>query len=98
MDELIAHAPHDGPAFTEDNATVLRLLHDMLADTSHMLSMKTFQRTRYGRGAFQAIQRHNMGESKWDKVLEDTESMVQKIVRNGNNSRFPLKVHINKHR
>ena len=71
MDELIAHAPHDGPAFAEDNATVLCLQQDMLADTSHMSSMKPFQRTKDGIGAFQAIQRHNMGESKWDKVLQD---------------------------
>ena len=71
MDEFIAHAPHDGPEFTEDNATVLRLLQDILADTSHMSSMKPFQRTRDGRGSFQAIQRHNMGNSKWDNVIED---------------------------
>ena len=56
MDELIAHATHDGPSLAEDNATVLRLLH--------MWSMKPFQRTRDGRGTFQAIQRHNMGDSK----------------------------------
>ena len=70
IDELIAHAPYDGPAFAEDNATVLRLIQDILADTSLMPPMKPFQRTRYGGGDFQAIQHHNMGDSKWDKVLE----------------------------
>ena len=70
----------------------------MLADTSHISSMKPLQRTRDGRGAFQDIQRHNMGESKWDKFLEDAESMFQTRVWNGKNSRFPLKAHINKHR
>ena len=55
MDELIAYAPHDGPSFAEDNATVLRFLQDMLVDTSHMSSMKHFHRTRDDRGAFQAI-------------------------------------------
>ena len=64
MDELIAHAPYDGPAFAEDNVTVLRLLQDILAETSHMSSMKPFQITRYGICAFQAIQRHNMGNFK----------------------------------
>ena len=71
MDELLARAPHDGPSFDEDNSTVLRLLQDMIADTSHMSAIKPFQRTIYGRGAFQAIQRHSMGESKCGKVLED---------------------------
>ena len=69
MDELIADAPNDGASFTEDNAMVLRFLQDMLADTSHMSSMKTFHITRDGRGAFQTIQRHNMDSSKLDKVL-----------------------------
>ena len=64
MDELIAHAPHYGPAFDEDNATVLCLLQDMMADTSHILSMKPSQRTGDGRCALQAIQHHNMGDSK----------------------------------
>ena len=98
MYELISHAPHDGPAFAEDNATVLRLLQYILADTSHMSSMKPFQRTRDGRGAFQDTQRHNMGKYKWDKVLEDAESMVQTRAWNGKNSILPLKAHINKHR
>ena len=71
MDELIEHATHDGPAFAEDNVTVLSLLQGMLVDTSHMSSMKPFHITRDVRGSFQAIQRHNMGESKWYKVLED---------------------------
>ena len=98
MDELTVHDPHDGPEFAEDNATVLRLLQDMLADTLHMLSMNPFQRTRDGRGAFQDTQRHNMGKYKWDKVLEDAESMVQTRAWNGKNSILPLKAHINKHR
>ena len=72
-DELIAHAPHDGAAFAEDNAMVIHLLQDILACTSHMSSMKPLQRTLDGRGTFQAIQSHNMGESKWDKVLKDAE-------------------------
>ena len=98
MDELIAYAPHDGPVFAEDNDTVLCLLQDMLEDTSHMSSMNPFLRTRDGRGSFQAIQHHNMGDYKWYKFLEDAESMFQTRVWNGKNSRFPLKAHINKHR
>ena len=69
MHELIAHDPHDRPAFAEDNATVLHLIQDILEDTSHIFSMKPFQRTRDDRGDFQAIQRHDMGDCKWDKFL-----------------------------
>ena len=98
MDELIAHAPHDGPAFAEDNAKVVRLLQDVLADTSRMLSMKPFQRTRDGRVTFQDTHRQNMGESKWDKSLEDAESMVQTREWNRKNSRFLLKAQIYNHK
>ena len=70
MDELISNAPHDGPALSEDNSTVLHLLQDMLAYTSHVLSMKYFKINIDGRCAFQAIQRQIMGNSKWDQVLE----------------------------
>ena len=98
MDKLIAHAPHDGPEFIEDNATVLLLLQDMLANTSHMSSMNHFQRTRDGRGTFQSIQLHSMGKSKQGNVMENADSMVQTRMWNGKNSRFPLKAHINKHR
>ena len=62
-----------------------------------MSSMKTFQRTIDGRGALQAIQCHNMGDSKWDKVMEDAELVVQTRMWNGKNSIFLLKAHINKH-
>ena len=76
---------------------VFRLLQEMLVDTPHLSSIKPFQRTRDGRGAFLALQRHNMGDSKWDKVIEDAETMVQSRIWNGKNAHFPLKVHINKH-
>ncbi len=98
MDELIEYAPHTGPAFNADNATVFRKLSEMLNDTSYATSLKPFQRRRDGRGAYMALQQHNMGDSKWDKIIEAAEDMVQRRTWNGKNSRYPLRIHVSKHR
>ena len=97
-DELIYYTPHQGDEYAEDNAKVFQILQDMVSGTSFESSVKTYQRRRDGRGAYFALCQHNLGSSKWDKILEDAESYVSKREWNGRNHRFNLKSHINKHR
>jgi superfamily II DNA helicase RecQ len=73
------------------------LLQEIVGDTSHVSSIKQYQRQRNGRAAFKALALHNMGNSKWDKVVEDAEAMVNTRRWDGRNSRYPLKAHVNKH-
>ena len=98
MEELIVHAPHSGIAFKEDNAKVFQIIQDMIAGTSYESSIKSHQRARSGREAYLALLKHNLGSSKWDKILEDAESYVMKREWNGRNQRFTLRAHIGKHR
>ena len=98
MEELIAYAAHEGASYKADNATVYRLIQDAVADTSHISSIKPYQRSRNGRKAYEALVLHNMGNSKWEKVVEEAESMVTTRIFNGKNARYPLKSHIVKHR
>jgi hypothetical protein len=98
MDDLIAYSKHEGPSYKSDNAKVYVLLQEIVGDSSHVSSIKQFQRQRNGREAFKALTLHNMGNSKWDKVVEDAETMVNNRRWDGRNSRYPLKAHINKHR
>ena len=98
MDELIDFAPHTGDAFKEDNANVYQILQDLVSGTSHETSVKTYQRSRDGGGAYLALCQHNLGSSKWEKIFEDAETYVTKREWNGKNPRFNLKSHINKHR
>ena len=98
MEELVAFASHDGPAYQSDNATVFRILQEMLSETSHMSSIKPFQRSRNGRDAYLALKLHNMGTSKWDKIVEAAEDCVLRRKWDGRNSRYPLKNHIIRHR
>ena len=70
----------------------------MVAGTSHESSINSFQQRRNGRGAYFALCQHNLGRSKWEKVIEDAESYMMKREWNGRNQRFTLLSHINKHR
>ena len=70
----------------------------MVSGTSFESSVKTHQCRRDGRAAYLALVQHNLGSSKWDKILEDAEAYVSKREWNGKNHRFNLKSHINKHR
>ena len=97
-EELIHYTPHTGDEYAEDNAKVFQILQDMVSGTSFESSVKTFQRRRDGRAAYLALVQHNLGSSKWDKILEDAEAYVSKREWNGKNHRFNLKSHVNKHR
>ena len=98
MDELIEYAPHTtGAAYTKDNATVFHILQDIVAGTSFELSLKGFQQTRDGRGAYQALLLHNLGSAKWDKIIKDVETYCLRCEWNSRNQRFTLKIHVNKH-
>ena len=98
MDELIKFTPHTGGEYAEDNAKVFQILQDMVTGTSFESSIKTHQRARDGRAAYKALCQHNLGSSKWDKILEDAETYVMKREWNGRNHRFSLRAHIAKHR
>ena len=78
MDELIDYTPHTDDSYAEDNAKVYQILQDMVSGTSFESSIKTFQRSRNGRGAYLALCQHNLGSSKWDKIIEDAENDVMR--------------------
>ena len=97
-DELIMCVPHTGDEYDEDNAKVFQIIQDLVGGTSFESSIKAHQRNRNGRAAYFALHQHNLGSSKWDKIIEDAETYVMKREWNGRNYRFTLKSHINKHR
>ena len=98
MDELIDFTPHTGDSYKSDNAKVYQILQDMVQGTSFESSIKSYQRTRNGRSAYLALCQHNLGSSKWDKIIEDAENYVMKREWNGKNHRFTLRAHVSRHR
>ena len=95
---MIAHTAHAGPEYVEDNARVFSILLEMVRGTSFESSLKSQQRARNGRGAYFSLLQHNMGSSKWDKIIEEAEMYVLHREWNGRNYRFTLKNHITKYR
>jgi len=89
-EELIAYASHEGPGYQTDNATENRILQEILGDSFHMSSIKPMQRRHDGRAAFQALNLHNMGNLKWDKVVEQAEMRVNRRIWDGKNSRYSI--------
>ena len=98
MDELIAYCPHYGPEFDEDNATVLSILREMTKDTSYISSITPHVRGRNGRAAFMALSQHNMGNVRFQKLVDDAEELVTRRIWDGKNTRYVLKTHIARHR
>ena len=97
-DELIERTPHLGSEYAEDNAKVFQIIQDMVQGTSFESSIKSFQRARDGRGAYLALCQHNLGSSKWDKIIDEAEGYAMRREWNGKNVRFTLRSHISKHR
>lgn len=98
MDELIDHCPHIGAGFAEDNAAVLQVIVEMTKDTSHASSVKPHVSKRDGRAAYLALTQHNMGNSKFEELVNAAEQMVLTRIWNGKNARYSLKQHICRHR
>ena len=97
-EELIACVPLSGDQYNEDNAKVFQIIQDMVNGTSFESSIKAHQRRRDGRAAYLALCQHNLGSSKWDKVVEEAEAYMMRREWTGKNYRFSLKQHISKHR
>jgi len=69
MNELIAHTPHSGVGWEEDNATVFGIIQEMVKDVPTASSLKGHQRKRDGRGAYLSLVKHILGAAQCDKVI-----------------------------
>ena len=56
------------------------------------------QRESDGRKAYLDLITHNMGSAKWEKKVELAEDLLATRVWNGRNGRYPLRIHIGRHR
>lgn len=98
MGELIAYTPHSGPAYQADNARVYNLLVNALAGTSALASTTRHQNRRDGRGAYLDLVMHHLSTAKWEKTVSFAEKLLAERKWNGKNARYPLKIHIARHR
>jgi hypothetical protein len=90
--ELTLRASHIHPLFRGDNESVYHRLEETTQVTSYTASLKPYQRTNDGMGAFQAIISQYAGENKWESELKKDESLLHTRRWKGQ-SNFPLQKH-----
>ena len=95
--ELITRASHNHALFRDDRATVYYKLEEATRGTSYAASIKPFQRTKDGRGAFDAIINQFAGEDKWESEIKTKESLLHGIKWKGQ-SNYTLERHAAQHR
>jgi hypothetical protein len=72
-EEMIARAPHAGPAFIADNRKLWELLYSSLHDTDAYKYIKSSARARDGRGAWTSLTNHVLGEASLDNLTARAE-------------------------
>lgn len=98
-EEMIGRVSHELPFFDADNRTVLELLVKSFKEyPSLMSSIRPHQKRGDGRAALAAVVLHNMGNTKWDDMVEKAMAKITKAVWNGRNARYSLIKHIGDHR
>jgi hypothetical protein len=95
--ELIHRGSHNHPLFRDDRATVYYKLEEATRGTSYAASIKPFQRTKDGRGAFDAIINQYAGEDKWESEIKTKEALLHGIQWKGQ-SNYSLERHAAQHR
>jgi hypothetical protein len=95
--ELISRGSHNHPLFRDDRASVYYKLEEATRGTSYAASIKPFQRSKDGRGAFDAIINQFAGEDKWESEIKTKEALLHGIKWKGQ-SNYTLERHAAQHR
>ena len=95
--ELIARAPHNHALFRDDNASVYHYLEEATRTTFYAASIKPFQRSKNGRGAWLALVGQYAGRDKWEAEIKRQEQLLHTRVWKGQ-SNFSLESFISQHR
>lgn len=96
VEELIARLPHTGPIYGSDNSRVFVKIAEAVKGTTVESTVKSYARTRDGRGAFLALISNHAGEIKYRSLYKKTMHFLQNIKWTGN--QYPLETHVSKHR
>ena len=95
--ELVARASHGHELYREDNATVYYSLEEATRGTSYAALIKPFQRTKDGRGAWNALTNQYAGKDKWESEIKKQDDLLHTRIWKGQNN-FPLEGFLAQHR
>ena len=77
IDEITYNAPHEGRAYEVDNKEVHRLIEELTNGTDASDWIKSFRRSRNGKGAWNALCEHYDGPAEGDKRITIARSNIQ---------------------
>lgn len=96
IEELTARLPHTGPIYRNDNKTVYMKIEEAVRGTSVESTIKSFSRTKDGRGAYLALVANHAGDVKYRGISKKRLNFLQNVKWNGRS--YPLETHVTNHR
>ena len=94
--ELIARASHTHALFCNDNSDLYFLMEEATQGSQYAASIKPYQRTKDGNGAWKALTSQYAGKDKWEAEIKKQEQLLHTHVWKGQ-SNFLLKHFISQH-
>ena len=95
--ELIDRGSHNHALFRDDRASVYYKLEEATRGTTFAASIKPYQQTKDGRGAYNAIITQFAGEDKWESEIKAKEEVLHQLKWKGQ-SNYTLERHASQHR
>ena len=96
----IACYRHSGPGFVEDNKAVYHLLVQYFSKTSCNDVVRTYEKSKNGKAAWNAIKKHNEGGGFKQQLIQEANEMIARARFTGN-ARYGLedyfKIHVRCH-
>ena len=96
LGELTERLEHGDSLYSSDNKTVYMAIATACAGTSVESTIKTFNRTQNGRGAFMALMDHHAGDTKYCSIAKKRQNLLSNIKWNEQN--YSLEKHVSNHR
>ena len=75
-EEMTARASHTHPLFRDDNAAVYYHIEEATRSTSYAASIKPFQRTKNGQGAWMTLTMQCAGDDKWEAEMKQQDDLL----------------------
>ena len=97
LEELILYSSHDHPLFKLDSSELYGEIEVATRGTVYAATIKPFQKTRDGRGAYMALIEQFAGRDKWLVEWQKNEECLHTGVWKGNGT-FTLEQFCSKHR
>ena len=96
LGDLVARATHTHPLYKSDNSKVFSLIEQAARNSSYLSTIKPFESTKNGRGAWKAILTAHVGDSKWIHIQKENSKWLINAKWNG--QKIPLEMFVSQHR